>query len=202
MAGQLGRFNPIRFKHGMSPLETSWVSASVANVIHAFHQTPNMFLTEEDLRVHLCRFLFDHFADKQRTLDEDVSIPLHTEVRWYGDGKLKIRSDIVLVDVSNLKVLKHSKLPTKGFGFNIPKAIIELKFRRPNGVADSRFLKNIRVDLRKLEKLREVFLRAEGPSNPKFWMVIFDKKSRMPAPPEAPYWINLAYEFSNQTVQV
>jgi hypothetical protein len=99
------------------------------------------------LRIHLCSNLLQHFGTEQRTQDDDSSISLHAEVRWYGTGDLRTRSDIVLVEVSNLDVLRHNKMPSKGYGFNIPKGIIELKFRRPNGKSKSSFLAEIQDDL-------------------------------------------------------
>src|SRR5258708_38428766 len=119
---------------------------------------------EDDLRIHLCCNLLQHFGTKERTQDGDSSISLHAEARWYGAGDLTTRSDIVLVEVSNLDVLRHNQMPSKGYGFNIPKGIIELKFRRPNSKSKSSFLAEIQHDLTKLSQLKQVFHDAQRPN--------------------------------------
>jgi hypothetical protein len=116
-------------------------------------------------------------------------------VRWYGEGNLKIRSDIVLIDVSNLDVLRHARLPSKGFGFNIPKAIIELKFRRPNGESQASFLRHIRDDIRKLSELKHIFHNAQGRDQTAYWMIILDKKTALTEQIHAPEGINVQYEY-------
>jgi hypothetical protein len=137
----------------MTDREIQHVTESIASVVSRFKSSPNIFLTEDDLRVHLCSELLQHFGRKEFTADGDCSISLHAEVRWYGNGNLKTRSDVVLVDVSNLEVLNYNNLPSKGYGFNIPKAVIELKLRRPKGESNSAFMKKIECDCKKLGEL-------------------------------------------------
>jgi hypothetical protein len=183
----------------MTDQEIRNVNTSIEAVVSKFQQTPNVFLTEDDLRMHLCNKLLQNFGIEQHTQDGDISISLHTEVRWYGgEGRLKTRSDIVLIDVSDLDVLHYDKMPTKGYGFNRPKGIIELKFRRPNGYRKDRFLKEIQADIDKLNVLKREFHHAEqGRSQTKFWMLILDKKSRLESIP-ASEGIQVRYEFSNR----
>ncbi len=162
-------------------LESRKIQDCISNISDHFKRTPHTFLTEDDLRFHLCRNLFAHFGTEEETQDGSYSIPLHSEVRWYGNkdlnGKhLNIRSDIVLIDVSSLNVLTPAKLPTKGFGFNVPKAIIELKLRRPQIDSDSHFLKKINEDISKLMKLKKIFDAAQRSKDVSYWMVILDKK--------------------------
>jgi hypothetical protein len=153
------------------------IEDSILDVNNVFLRAPNVLLTEEDLRMHLCHRLITRFGTEETTNDGDTSISLHTEVRWYGKGNLKTRSDVVLVDVSNLDVKRHAALPSKGYGFNMPKAIIELKFRRPNGEPTPTFLKKIEQDLEKLQELVGVFHAAQGLNTVGFWMLVFDKKA-------------------------
>ena len=172
--------NPaVLFLTRMTDQEVRNVNTCIEAVVSKFQRTPNVFLTEDDLRIHLCSNLLEHFGTEQRTQDGDSSISLHAEVRWYGAGDLRTRSDIVLADVSDLKVLHYNKMPSKGYAFNIPKGIIELKFRRPNGKSDTSFLKDIQGDLTKLNKLKQVFYDAQGGYQTAFWMVILDKKSEL-----------------------
>ena len=185
----------------MTNQEICNVRDSIRAVTSKFRRAPNVFLTEDDLRAHLCSNLLRYFGTEERTKDNDRSISLHTEVRWYGKGDLKIRSDIVLVDVSNLDVLRHARMPSKGYGFNVPKGIIELKFRRPNGESQPSFLRKIQDDLAKLNKLKLIFHGAQGLDRTKFWMLILDKKARLTEPVCAPDGIEVSYEFSDQSEQ-
>jgi hypothetical protein len=182
----------------MTAEENRYVRMSIEAVCSRFRQAPNVFLTEDDLRVHLCSHLLQHFGTEQLTQDGDISISLHTEVRWYGKGNLKSRSDIVLVDVSNLDVLRHARMPSKGYGFNIPKAIIELKFRRPNGESQRQFLKEIQDDIGKLRQLKQVFHDPQKHFQTEFWMVILDKKEDVKGFINEPAGIQVEYVFSNQ----
>ena len=182
----------------MTENEQSQVQAAIDTVVDRFRRSPNVFLTEDDVRIHLCRELLNHFNQERPTHDNDRSIELHSEVRWYGDGSLKLRSDIVMVDVSSLDVRKHTRMPSKGYGFNIPKGIIELKFRRPNGKSNNRWRNDITSDLQKLDGLRPVFHEAGARTQTAFWIIALDKKMRI-NPPEAPSGVNLTYAHSNQS---
>jgi hypothetical protein len=114
---------------------------------------------------------------------------------------MKTRSDIVLVEVSDLDVLRHRLMPSKGFGFKIPKAIIELKFRRPNGNSDAQFVKAIEDDLGKLRDLHRVFSEDGAAGYPQLRMIVFDKKTRLGSLPPAPVGVALRYEFANRSEQ-
>jgi hypothetical protein len=183
----------------MTDTEARHVNAAIKAVVIKFQRSPNIFLTEEDLRNHLCNELLKHFGTEETTQDGDKSISLHCEVRWYGRGTLKIRSDIVLVDVSNLKVLRYTKMPTKGYRFNIPKGIIELKLRRPNGESDSVFKRKIQADINKLKRLKGIFFAARGIDQTKLWLVVLDKKSKLSDPIYAREdGVEVTYQFSNK----
>lgn len=174
------------------------VDSSISEVRELFINYPNIFLTEEDLRIHLCNSLYQYISAVETTEDGDISIPLHTEVRWYGSGDLKYRSDVVLVDVSNLRVLNYEQLPSKGYGFNIPKAIIELKFRRPNGKPDHSFLRSIQYDIRKLAQLKKIFINAQGQHQTNYWLIVFDKKSDMTDQIPTPDGITVVYKYNSE----
>lgn len=167
-----------------SMTDTERINACISAATALFERMPHIFLTEDDLRVHLCRYLLEHFGSEEQTRDGLSSIPLHTEVRWYGnDGRLRIRSDIVLMDVSSLYVSRLNALsrvlPSKGYGFHIPKAIIELKLRRTNGPSDAKFLESIDADVCKLKRLQGVFGAEPESENSSYWMVVLDKKGNI-----------------------
>jgi hypothetical protein len=153
------------------------ISDCIDRLCADFVNCPNRLLTEDDMRLLLGNLLLEHFGNPQRTEDGDSSIALHSEVRWYGNGRLKYRSDLVVVDVSTLRVLKAGglRLPSKGYVFNVPKAIIELKFRRPTGESDLAFLKSIEADRSKLKTIRSEL--AEQAPDIACWVVAFDKRA-------------------------
>jgi hypothetical protein len=183
----------------MTLQDRNQLDAAIQHVVSKFLRCPNAFLTEEDLRVHLCSKLLNYFGAEEQTNDGDRSIALHTEVRWYGIGNMKTRSDIVLVEVSSLAVLRHRLLPSKGYGFNIPKAIIELKLRRPNGESNPHFLEAIETDLNKLRDLHQLFRGDYEGNQPELRLIVFDKKRRLDAPPPVPDGVNLQYEYANRS---
>jgi hypothetical protein len=123
------------------------VDNAIQSLIDDFNKYPNKYLTEDDVRIHLCHFLMNDFGEIKKTKDDDVSISLHTEVRWWGDKHLRYRSDIVLLDVSDMqvtknKILKLKKHTQKGYAINKIKGVIEIKFRRNKGDSDNQFKKN------------------------------------------------------------
>ncbi|PIZ74520.1 hypothetical protein COY07_00515 [Candidatus Peregrinibacteria bacterium CG_4_10_14_0_2_um_filter_43_11] len=140
-----------------------------------FRRYPDKYLTESDVKCALVNRLMrsTEYGSLQNTEYGSKSIPVHSEVRWYGaSGRLKWRSDIVILDVSDLRVKDGIlKLPSKGFGFNYPKAIIEIKLRRPNGESDNVFRVKIEKDISKLAEIR-----SEVTGNYFCALVAFDKK--------------------------
>lgn len=133
------------------------IKNAIKNLINDFKQHPDKYLTESDVRCFLFNELMkvNEFSVLKNTLDTSNSTPTHTEVRWYGEsGKLKWRSDIVIFDVSSLRVKDNIfKLPSKGFSFNKPWAVIEIKFRRINGESNKKFVKKILEDAKKLSNI-------------------------------------------------
>ena len=84
-----------------------FIDNAIDNLIEDFCMYPNKYLTEEDVRTHLCLNLMERFGVIQKTKDSDRSIALHTEVRWWGPNGSQERSDIVIFDVSELSVTKE-----------------------------------------------------------------------------------------------
>lgn len=154
------------------------IETAIVNLINDFKNYPDKYLTESDVRCSLVNELMKNpeFNKIQNTEDNSKSIPLHTEVRWYGhSGRLKWRSDIVIIDVNSLRVKRDIfRLPSKGFGFNKPKAIIEIKLRRINGESNSAFISKIKQDINKLNRIR-----AEIVGNYFCGLVILDKKENI-----------------------
>jgi len=154
------------------------ISGVTRKLIDDFENYPDKYLTESDVRCFLFQRLMSckEFNQLQQTKDSSFSIPLHTEVRWYGkSGKLRWRSDIVVVDVSSLRVKNNIfRLPSKGYEFNKPLAIIEIKLRRTIGSSDNTFIKKVHEDIHRLKEIRNKL-----PGDYVCFLVILDKKNNI-----------------------
>ena len=178
----------------------SSINLAIESLIYDFNRYPNKYFTEEDVRIHLCHFLLDHFGEIRETRDNDRSIGLHTEVRWWGPNKSRMLSDIIIFDVGDLEVtaekvgkLKHLELiPNKGFSGNTPKAVIELKLRRHGGESDNQYKKKIKADVNKLELVRSWFHH----NKPKCWVIALDKRNEINELNIISDTVNINYAFS------
>lgn len=153
------------------------VGQKIIQLIKEFKKYPEKFLTEEDLRSYLYSLLLKEFNKIEKSIDDSESIPLHCEIRWLGkSGKLRYRSDIVLFDVSTLRTknIDLFKVPSKGYGFNNPQIIIEIKLRRKGTVSNNKFCEKIKSDRTKLSRIRK-----DVPGNFYSYLVIFDKKNNL-----------------------
>ncbi len=160
------------------------INAAIDSLINDFNQCPNKYLTEDDVRVHLCHFLMDDFGKIEPTKDKDCSISLHTEVRWWGYKKSKLRSDIVLIDVLDTKVTQAKIFelhdhPKKGFAFNKVKGVIEIKLRRIQGGSDNQFFNKIKKDYKKLKEIKDILSYGGGNQDTFYSLIALDKKKNM-----------------------
>lgn len=155
------------------------IAICIESLCADFINYPNRLLTEDDMRMHLGALLLnlECFCTLKETNDGDLSIALHSEVRWYGKGKLKYRSDLVIIDVGSLTVQRTTglQLPSKGYSFNVPNTIIELKFRRPTGGSDREFLNSIEADCTKLKTIQSEL--SEVTTSIGCFVIVFDKKT-------------------------
>ena len=157
--------------------EENKVKQKIEMLVQEFRNNPDKFLTEEDMRSYLYHLLLNDFNILQNCENDSKSIPLHTEIRWYGQsGRLKLRSDIVIIDVSTLRTTRNNglRLPSKGYGFNKPKIVIEVKMRRKGSETDTAFINKIRRDRTKIWTLN-----SELDNDFYSFIVIFDKKKNL-----------------------
>lgn len=129
------------------------------------------FLTEDDVRCRLFLFL-------DEVLRNETNCSIHSEIRWYGHDpvkKLRYRSDLVIIDNTDLRVTDDLfTLPSKGYGFNLYYAIIEIKLRRKNDSdSDESFRKSIEADVCKLKEIKE---KTTEENNNKYFIIAFDRK--------------------------
>lgn len=155
------------------------IEKEIEGLIKSFKENPDIFLTEEDIRCHLVSRLLQHkqFSGLSDTANRSRSIPVHTEVRWYGrNGNFKYRSDIVCFDTSTLRTKKGFNLPSKGYAFYFFYAVIELKLRRMSNRSNKEYLKMIEDDHK---KLRTLISDVESTVDVKYYLLCFDKKTNL-----------------------
>ncbi|MCK5027446.1 MAG: hypothetical protein KAS07_03430 [Candidatus Pacebacteria bacterium] len=159
------------------------VKEVIDDVLVQFQKYPDVFLTEEDVRSCMVSRLlsYEELSLPSRTSERSLSIPVHSEVRWYGrSGVLKYRSDIVVLDVSSLKTGKYLKVPSKSYGFNKFYAVIELKLRRKNSYSDNKFFKLVESDFKKIQKIiREINFAGTNTFDADYYLICLDKKNDM-----------------------
>lgn len=153
------------------------VERAISRIEGRFRSYPDVFLTEEDLRCNLFSELLKEevLSGLTRTRDNSSSIPIHSEVRWYGSNRnLRTRSDIVLFNVSQLITSYNNsiKLSSKGYAFGDPWTVIEIKLRRVNGLSNSKWKESLFKDIGKMRDLQSLV-------DPQalYYFIIFDKKS-------------------------
>lgn len=152
------------------------INRAISRVKQKFVNNPHIFLTEEDLRCNLYSELLKEnvLSRVEETQDNSQSIPVHAEVRWYGENKkLKTRSDLVILEVSKLITSDKgfTQLPSKGYGFSGSMAVIETKLRRVNGPSDNKWKKDLLKDINKIRQLQTLV-----DSEALYYLLIFDKK--------------------------
>lgn len=180
------------------------INDAIDRLIADFSQYPNKYLTEDDVRIHLCHLLMNDFGKIEPTKDNDCSISLHTEIRWWGEVHLKYRSDIVFIDVGDLnvepnkvfKLYQQNKIPAKGYAGNKVKGVIEIKLRRGKNVSDNQFFKNIQKDYNKLKKIKEML----GNYDSAYYIVALDKRQNIKTRLSSLLNnnINVKYKFANR----
>jgi len=155
------------------------IESRISTLINEFNRYPDKFLTEEDVRAYLYHLLLDGFSKIEKTEDNSHSISLHCEIRWYGqDQNLRYRSDLVIFDVSQLKTQDdNQRLPSKGYGFNNPDIIIEIKLRRKGNKSDNQYKLDFEEDRRRLSEIKSQV--SETGHNIYTYLIAFDKKSNI-----------------------
>jgi hypothetical protein len=182
------------------------IDDAISKLVEDFTRVPNKYITEEDVRLHLCSFLLEDFGNEELTQDNDISIPLHCEVRWYGPDKSQERTDIVIFDVSGLTVTKEQvrqlfhfgSIPRKGYAASRPIAAIELKLRRCDGTGDECFERLVMADIVKLNRMKSM-MGNHYESELVCRVIALDKKEEIALWNNPSPEVKLVYQFSNRT---
>ncbi len=144
------------------------IRESLNVTLHSFRKYPHIFLTEEDVRCYLYFQMFIRLENLlERSSDGFLTSAIHSEVRWYGkDGDKNKRSDIVVLDVEDLRISDNIdfRLPSKGYGFNNFFGVIEIKLRRGNSrKKDVNWLSEIQKDIDTLSFLQTGVINSYNP---------------------------------------
>lgn len=165
----------------MEPSRTQVINhleSSITELVTEFTRNPDVFLTEEDLRSHLVAKLLRNpsLSRPQRTQRQNVrSIPVHSEVRWYGteDQPEHFRSDVVILNPRQLQTVDPVR--TKGYGFDAFYAVVELKLRRIIGCTDKGYKGLITKDFNRLKGM----IDNRVDQTPRYYLLCFDKKNEI-----------------------
>lgn len=144
------------------------IEAKIMELEREYQRIKGLILTESDLKCLIYNKLYPLVMPPSRTSDEDIlSIALHTEIPWYDENdQLTLRPDITILDPINLSIkrgvslqvdkvghIKPRKVPSKGFSFEGPAIIIELKFiKKPSGITETD-IRDFEMDVEKFNRL-------------------------------------------------
>lgn len=170
----------MRVGHAAKDDDLRAIDVALSGLIRYYSGCPACILTEDDLRFQLCRSLFPHFGEQGPSKDEALSISMHSEVRWYGDEDedKNYRSDVVLIELPDLKASGLGRVPTKRYAFNQAIAVFECKLRRANDTKHGEsFFQDVEKDLAKLAEIRDWFLADAFSYVPELWAIAIDKRS-------------------------
>jgi hypothetical protein len=112
------------------------IERKVNELASDYSNTTGLILTEDDLKFHLVRKLYEieGLATPGETIDPGIfATPIHTELSWYGPtGQLGIKPDISIIEPQYLSILHNldadEDMPSKQCHFAGHSIIFELKF--------------------------------------------------------------------------
>jgi len=152
-----------------------------------------MILTEDDLKCHLFRKLYDIYDKDLPTMDAGITAsPVHSEVTYYNSkGVLYYRPDIAILNTQSLSILhgieynfncNHANfrnLPSKDFQFGGNSIIFELKFcRNKNGIS-AKHIQSYMKDIEKIKAIQKLNLEnSDGRNNVYGFFVLFNKTNK------------------------
>jgi hypothetical protein len=166
----------------------------IRNLSDEYQKNQGLILSEDDLKCHIFRKIYDLIRHYHRMKTHDSNItgsPLHSEIRFYDEeGKLSLVPDITILDPGGMSIkhgmsvrimdkrLAYGKLPTKGFEFKGKAIIIEIKFEKSRKGISEATIQKIRIDLGKFDRLIERHNRPDEDNNIFGIMVVFNKTNK------------------------
>jgi hypothetical protein len=152
-----------------------------------------MILTEDDLKCHLFRKLYDIYDEDLPTMDAGITAsPVHSEVTYYNSkGVLYYRPDLAIIDTESLSILhsieydlrsncaKFKKIPTKEFQFGGNSIIFELKFCRNKSRINKRHIHTYIKDIEKIKAIQKLNYEKSNGQNKIFgFFIVFNKTDK------------------------
>lgn len=166
----------------------------IRNISDDYQKNQGLILSEDDLKCHIFRKIYDLIQDYHSMGTHDPNItgsPLHSEIRFYDeDGKLSLAPDITILDPGGMSIkhgmsirikdnrLAYGKLPTKSFEFKGKAIVIEIKFEKSMKGISEATIQKIRNDLGKFNRLMERHNRPSEDNNIFGIMVVFNKTDK------------------------
>ena len=152
-----------------------------------YRTAPASILTESDLQCLLVSRLMglDPLRGVRPTRDADIlATMVHSEVSWFDEeGRLWLKPDITILEPGDLSIfhgLDGARLPRKGFHFNGPAIIFELKLVRGRSGVTGRSADSIRRDLDKITRLLRKVEQECARDELSSYFVLFSKVDRQP----------------------
>lgn len=155
----------------------------IKQLLDEFTTIPSLFFSESDMKCRLFIMLFQHkqISVPRKTIDGQLTSPLHTEVSYFDDnGKLLFHVDLSAVDPLFTDTFSNREIGgvklSKGYSAKLCYFAIELKLNKLNN--KSNMLKRWITDMEKLTNIRT--------RNPYLacFSVLFDKKTNHLNPEE------------------
>jgi hypothetical protein len=152
-----------------------------------YRAAPASILTESDLQCLLVSRLMglDLLRGVRPTRDANILCTMvHSEVSWFDEvGRLWLKPDITILEPRDLSIfrgLDGARLPRKGFHFNGPAIIFELKLVRGRSGVTARSVDSIRRDLDKITRLLRKVEQEGARDELSSYFVLFSKVDRQP----------------------
>ncbi len=161
------------------------IEAAIQLLGDDYRAAPGSVLTEDDLQCLLVNRLLQipELSRQGPTADGLLGSMIHTEVSWFdGDGKLRIKPDITILDPGTLSLFQSMRkgypLPNKGFSFAGKSIIFELTFIRNRQGVTAASLRAIRRDLDKVIGLFRRLDAKDAGGELFCYFVVFGKVTR------------------------
>jgi len=158
-----------------------------------FNDCKALILSEDDMKLHICRKIYSLFDHRQLTMDRNIyGSPIHTEIKFFDENeKLTLRPDITILNPQDLSIkhsikyritdngIKYLKTSSKEFEFGGNTIIIELKFcKNKTGITDSKLSTYI-SDINKIKRIQRIVSSNSNSNNKVFGiLVIFNKTDK------------------------
>lgn len=171
------------------------IEQKIREIENEFQNSQGLILTEDDLKCHLFRKLYDHFDHSMNTMDANIKAsPLHAELKYFDScGALTKRPDLVILRTEKLSILHSVNYESDGVGMKYKQAsskefelagasiIFELKFCRNRKGINKSHIDSYEKDIQKIRELQRIAdSKSNGANKIVGIIVIFNKTDKKP----------------------